>query len=194
MARRLAALRARMAGDALDAVLFTSYHNINYYATSCTAPSAASTVSWSTPDDGRPRSRANIDGGQPWRRTLRRQHRLHRLAARQLLPRACRQLSREPRRVGRRVRPSDPASATPSWRPRCPACELVDISAPACGMRMIKSAEEIALIRNGRADRRHRRRAPARRDRRRRARARGRAALDAGDGARDRPHASRTPN
>ena len=58
-----------MADDAIDAVLFTSYHNINYY------------------DDflycafGRPYGlvvsqerttsiSANIDGGQPWRRGL----------------------------------------------------------------------------------------------------------------------------
>ena len=32
MERRLLALRKHMAGDGLDAVVFTSYHNVNYYS------------------------------------------------------------------------------------------------------------------------------------------------------------------
>jgi len=68
MERRLAALRVHMSANGVDVALFTSYHNVCYfsgflytafgrpYALVVTAD-ASTTVS------------ANIDGGQPWRRS-----------------------------------------------------------------------------------------------------------------------------
>ena len=69
MESRLTALRKQMADYGLGAVVFTSYHNINYYSdflyTAFGRPYAlvvtldsATTVS------------ANIDAGMPWRRTF----------------------------------------------------------------------------------------------------------------------------
>ena len=46
MESRLTALRKQMADDGMDAVVFTSYHNINYYSDSSTPRSAVPTP-WS---------------------------------------------------------------------------------------------------------------------------------------------------
>jgi creatinase len=146
MARRLAALRARMAGDALDAVLFTSYHNINYYDDFlyCAFGRPYGLVV----DHARTTSiSANIDGGQPWRRGYgdnlvytdwQRDNFYH--ALRQLVPyRARLGVEFDHLTLERHAK----------LQAALPGIELVDV-APACMQaRMIKSAEEIALIRAG---------------------------------------------
>ena len=86
MNRRLAALRALMEELDLEAVLFTSYHNINYYADFLYCSFGRPYGLVVTPDE------PDVDLGEYRLRPavaphLRRQHRLHRLAARQLLPR-----------------------------------------------------------------------------------------------------------
>ncbi|WP_203416402.1 aminopeptidase P family N-terminal domain-containing protein, partial [Paracoccus sp. MKU1] len=69
MQRRQDAIRAHMAQAGIDAALFTSYHNINYYADFLYCQfgrryglvidhDKATTIS------------AGIDGGQPWRRSF----------------------------------------------------------------------------------------------------------------------------
>jgi creatinase len=146
MARRLAALRAQMAASRLDAVLLTSYHNVNYY------------------DDflycafGRPyglvvdheRSTlvtANIDGGQPWRRGFG-DNLVYTDWQRDNFYRALQALIPDRSRLGVEFdhltleRQAQLAAALLEVEP-------VDI-APACmHARMVKSAEEIALIKAG---------------------------------------------
>ena len=46
-ANRQAKLRAYMARHGIDAAVFTSYHNINYYSDFCIAPSAVIMGWWS---------------------------------------------------------------------------------------------------------------------------------------------------
>ena len=68
MDRRLAALRALMDELDLEAVLFTSYHNINYYGDFlyCSFGRPYGLV---VTQDGQTSVSANIDYGQPYRRT-----------------------------------------------------------------------------------------------------------------------------
>jgi creatinase len=67
MARRLL-LRAHMADQAIDAALLTSYHNINYYGDFlyCAFGRPYGLV---VSQDATTLISANIDGGQPWRRS-----------------------------------------------------------------------------------------------------------------------------
>ena len=69
MQRRLDAIRKVMADKGIDAALFTSYHNINYYSDFLFCQFGRRygllvdhTISTSIT--------AGIDGGQPWRRTF----------------------------------------------------------------------------------------------------------------------------
>src|SRR5699024_5308345 len=66
--RRLSKLRTHMAEAGLDAVLMTSYHNINYYSDFlyCYFGRAYGLV---VTQDKATTISANIDGAQPWRRT-----------------------------------------------------------------------------------------------------------------------------
>ncbi len=68
MDRRLARLRALMAELDLEAVLFTSYHNINYYADFLYC-SFGRSYGLIVTADGQTSVSANIDYGQPYRRT-----------------------------------------------------------------------------------------------------------------------------
>jgi creatinase len=62
-------LRELMARENIDAVLFTSYHNINYYADFVYRSFGRKYGLAVTPKKVVSIS-ANIDGGQPWRRTV----------------------------------------------------------------------------------------------------------------------------
>jgi creatinase len=145
-ARRQSALRRIMGEATVEAVLFTSIHNVNYYADflycSFGRPyglvvTADRVVSLS----------ANIDGGQPWRRTVgdnlvytdwQRDNFYRALAS--VLP-ACRRLGVEFDHLTLEKRAK--------LETLYPGIVLIDI-APACmRSRMIKSAEEIAHIRQG---------------------------------------------
>ena len=82
-ANRQAKLRAYLAQNNIDAAVFTSYHNINYYSDFVYCSFGRSI--WTGRDPGQHRTiSANIDGGQPCRRSVGRKHHLYRLAARQL--------------------------------------------------------------------------------------------------------------
>lgn len=144
--RRLTALRSIMAANHVPAVLLTSMHNIAYYTGflycsfgrpfGCVVtPDACTTIS------------ANIDGGQPWRRTVgdnviytdwRRDN--FWFAAKQLLPKGKR-IGVEGDHLTLHHRDS---LFDFLGRP-----ELVDLAPAIMGSRMIKSAEEIALIKEG---------------------------------------------
>ena len=143
MERRLGAIRAVMADGGVDAALFTSYHNINYYSDFlyCSfgrryglvvTPEAATSIS------------AGIDGGQPARRSFggnvtytdwRKDNWFH----------AVRTLTGGVRRLGIEF---DHVSLDTMalLRAEFPAMEFVDIAAPAMRLRMVKSPEEIAHI------------------------------------------------
>ena len=68
MDRRLQALRTHMAEQDIEAVVFTSYHNINYYSDFLYCSFGRSYGLVVTADNHTTIS-ANIDGGQPWRRS-----------------------------------------------------------------------------------------------------------------------------
>ena len=146
MDRRLARLRALMGELDLEAVLFTSYHNINYYADFlyCSFGRPYGLV---VTADGQTSISANIDYGQPYRRTYGDnvvftdwQRDNYFRAVEQLIP-GVRRLGIEFDHVTLQTREK--------LERFLPAVELVDVSAGCMRGRMIKSPEEIAVIRNG---------------------------------------------
>jgi creatinase len=146
MERRLAGLRGLMAEREIDATLCTSIHNINYFGDFlyCSFGRAYGLVV--TPDDQTTIS-ANIDGGQPWRRTFG-DNVVYTDWQRDNYFRAAAELLAGARRVGiefDHVTLQNRAKLEAAL----PGVELVDISGGAAALRMVKSAEEIAVIRNG---------------------------------------------
>jgi creatinase len=146
---RQGALRRRMAEARIDAILFTSIQNINYYADflycSFGRPfglvvTQKEVVSIS----------ANIDAGQPWRRTVGDRNVVYTDWRRDNYFRAVQQEIPNRGRVGvefDHLTVERQAKLTAAL----PAAEIVDIGALTMQLRMIKSAEEIALIENGAA-------------------------------------------
>ena len=146
MARRSAAMQARMDAAGIDACLFTSYHNICYFSGflyckfgrrygAVLNAAGVTTVS------------AAIDGGQPWRRSVgdnvtytdwRRDS--YFTALKDLLP-GVKRLGVEFDEVSLDLKMLLDA--------HFPGVELVDCAAEAMALRTIKSAEEHVLIRKG---------------------------------------------
>jgi creatinase len=146
MNRRLAGLRTHMAAADIDAVLFTSYHNINYFSDYlyCAFGRAYGLVV--TGDDATTIT-ANIDGGQPGRRAFgdnltytdwQRDNYSH--AVQQLAPAR-----------GRMGIEYDHLTLRNMERLKAalPGVEFVDIAAPMMRQRMVKSDQEIAVIKDG---------------------------------------------
>ena len=146
MNRRLDGLRTHMAVADIDAALFTSYHNINYFSDFlyCSFGRAYGLVV--TGDDATTIT-ANIDGGQPGRRTFgdnltytdwQRDNYIH----------AVQQLAPARGRIGIEY---DHLTLQNMDRLKAalPGVEFVDIAAPMMRQRMVKSSEEIAVIKNG---------------------------------------------
>ncbi|MDD9992071.1 MAG: aminopeptidase P family N-terminal domain-containing protein, partial [Rhodospirillales bacterium] len=69
MNRRLATLRDHMAEKQIDACLFTSYHNVNYFSDFLYC-SFGRNYGLAVTQEGQTTISANIDAGQPWRRTF----------------------------------------------------------------------------------------------------------------------------
>jgi len=146
MSGRLGRLRAHMAREDIDAVLFTSIHNINYFTGFVYCAFGRSYGLVVTQDRSTTIS-ANIDGGQPWRKSFGDQlvytdwQRDNYFAAvKELIPGS--------RRVGvefdhMSVEIHGKLSAVLA------RTELVDVGVATMGMRLIKSSEEIALITQG---------------------------------------------
>ncbi|MEM7291863.1 MAG: M24 family metallopeptidase [Pseudomonadota bacterium] len=144
MQSRLDRLRERMSAENVDAVLMTSYHNINYYADFLYCAfgrpyglliSHDSSVSIS----------ANIDGGQPWRRTFG-DNIVYTDWQRGNYYRAVQKLVGDgARRIGIEFDHLNLQNHA-KLQEALPQCELVDISLMAMQMRMVKSAEEIDWI------------------------------------------------
>ncbi|MBY5972120.1 aminopeptidase P family protein [Ferrimonas balearica] len=145
-AARLARLRAIMAEMDLPVVVLTSMHNIAYYSgflycsfgrpyACVVTPEACTTVS------------ANIDAGQPWRRSHG-ENVIYTDWQRDNYWRAVRDLAGGARRVGIE---GDHLTLAQSAKLAefLGAPEVVDVAPATMQARMIKSAEEIALIREG---------------------------------------------
>lgn len=145
--RRHATLRAHMAAHDIDAVLFTSYHNINYYSDflycSFGRPFGLVVTQHKVVSIS-----ANIDGGQPWRRTVGDYNVVYTDWRRDNYFRAVQQEIDDRGRVGVEF-DHLPVERMEKLRAALPGVSFVDISAPTMRMRMVKSDEEIALIRHG---------------------------------------------
>ena len=148
MDRRLAGLRAWMERENVDNCLFTSIHNINYFAgfVVCgfgrhyglvVAPDSHSTIS------------ANIDYGRPWRRSFA-DNLVYTDWHEDNFIRAVQSLCGRPNRVGIEFNHVTCALRA-QLEAALPNATLVDAGAATMRMRMIKSAEEHALIRDGAA-------------------------------------------
>ncbi|NBF06148.1 M24 family metallopeptidase [Pseudomonas sp. Fl5BN2] len=146
-ARRLNSLRAYMTQHEIDAVLFTSYHNINYYADFLYC-SFGRQYALAVTQAGTVLISANIDGGQPGRRAVCDAQVVYTdwqrgnffIAVKQALPRVAR-LGLE---FDQLTLPNHLA-----FTELYPQAQLLDIAAPCMSMRMLKSAEEQTLIRHG---------------------------------------------
>ncbi|UOT02492.1 M24 family metallopeptidase [Rhodococcus opacus] len=150
MDRRLVALRKHMADNGFDAVLFTSYHNINYYSdflyTVFGRPYALVVT-----QDGSTTVSANIDAGMPWRRSFgenvvytdwRRDN--FEYAVQQVLAK---------QGISRGSLGVEDDHLTPDVRTRIaavlPGMTFTDVAKATMRQRMIKSPEEIELIKHG---------------------------------------------
>jgi creatinase len=143
MQRRLDAIRAHMAQAGVDAALFTSYHNINYYSDFlyCAFGRRYGLV---VTHEASTSISAGIDGGQPARRTFggnvtytdwQKDNYFH----------AVRTLTGGAKRLGIEF-DNVTIDTLNLLEAEFPGMEFVDIAAPAMRLRMIKSAEEIAHI------------------------------------------------
>jgi creatinase len=148
--RRLAGLRSIMAAKDLDAVVLTSYHGIKYYSDFLFTTFGRSYALVVTPDD-QVTVTANIDAGMPWRRSYgenivytdwRRDNFQHGVQE------ALRQRGITPRRLGVEF-DTLPLDGHAKLQAVFPGAQLVDVAQDAMRQRMIKSAEEIAVITHG---------------------------------------------
>jgi creatinase len=146
MARRIDRLRAHMAQAAIDAVVFTSIHNINYYADFLYCSFGRPYALVVTQTEATSVS-ANIDGGQPWRRTVG-DNLVYTDWQRDNYVRAVQRLVGRARRVGIEHDHLN-LDMHAKLRAALPDAELVDVAKAAMAQRMVKSDEEIAVIRNG---------------------------------------------
>lgn len=143
MRRRQDAIRRHMADSGIDAALFTSYHNINYYADFLYCQFGRR-YGFVIDQDNATSISAGIDGGQPWRRTFghnitytdwQKDNYFH----------AVRQLVGGAKRIGIEFDHVN-VELLHLLKAEFPAIEFVDIAAAAMRLRMVKSAEEIAFI------------------------------------------------
>jgi creatinase len=150
MERRLTGLRAIMAEKELDAVILTSYHNIKYYSDFLFTYFGRSYAMVVTADDTVTIT-ANIDAGMPWRTSYgenivytdwRRDNYYY------AIQEGLRQRGiANPRRLG--VEDDNlPLHNRDRIQAAFPDAELIDVSQAAMRQRMIKSAEEIEVIRH----------------------------------------------
>jgi creatinase len=148
--RRVAGLRRHMEAGGIAATLFTSYHNINYFSDFLYCGFGRPYGLIITADRHVTIS-ANIDGGQPWRRSFgdnlvytdwRRDNYLHAVAT---------LLGEAGVRGGRLGVEFDHLTLerAEQLRNALPDLEPVDIAPATMRMRMAKSPAEISLIREG---------------------------------------------
>jgi len=146
--RRESMLRAHMSENAIDHALFTSYHNINYYSDFLYCQFGRS-YAHIIDHDTATTVAANIDGGQPWRRTPG-ANLTYTDWQRDNYFRAIQKLIPAGGRVGIEF-DHVPLQTMEKLRHALPGSDFVDIAAPAMRMRMIKSPAEISHIKQGAA-------------------------------------------
>ena len=146
MTMRQSKLRALMAEKDIDAVLMTSYHNINYYSDFLFCSFGRPYALAVTPDKAVTIS-ANIDGGQPWRRTFG-ENVIYTDWQRDNYFRAIQGELSNPKTLGVEYDHINVENLD-KLKAAFPNTEIVDISKSVMALRMFKSAEEIAVIKNG---------------------------------------------
>ena len=146
MENRLAKLRTQMAVENIDAVIFTSIHNINYYNhfVYCSFGRPYGLV---VTQDKLKSITANIDGGQPWRRGFG-ENVIFTDWEKDNYFKAMQQEVTNSGRVGIEYDHINLENQK-KLQDALSDAELVDISKITMRQRMVKSAEEIELIRNG---------------------------------------------
>ncbi|MFQ5544338.1 MAG: M24 family metallopeptidase [Acidiferrobacterales bacterium] len=146
MSARLAKLRRHMNENDIGAVLFTSFHNINYFDDFlyCAFGRPYGLV---VTQDNSTSITANIDGGEPWRRGFG-GNLVYTDWQQDNYFRAVKQLIANRVKVGIEFDHMSMENAS-KLRAALPEVELVDIGKPTMSMRMIKSPEEIDVIREG---------------------------------------------
>jgi len=143
MHQRARVLRTYMEAEGISHVLFTSYHNIDYYSgfLYCAFGRQYGLV---ISEDVHTTISANIDYGQPWRRSFD-DNLTYTDWRRGNFFRAVQELIPDGSVVG--VEQDHLAvQACERLKEALPACRFVDVSAGVMRMRMIKSSEEIAHI------------------------------------------------
>ena len=143
---RLSRLRNLLVEQNLDSVIFTSYHNINYYSDFLFCHFGRFYAFVVTHDRATLVS-ANIDGGQPWRRTYG-DNLIYTDWQRDNYFRAIQRLVIAGGRVGIE---QDNLTVTNLGKMigALPNTELIDIAPQVMALRMVKSDEEIAHIKQG---------------------------------------------
>ena len=146
METRLVKLRTKMSAENIDSVFFTSIHNINYYNhfVYCAFGRPYGLV---VTHDKLKSITANIDGGQPWRRGFG-ENVIFTDWEKDNYFRAIQQEVTNSGRVGIEYDHINLENMK-KLQDVLPNAELVDNSKMTMRQRMVKSAEEIELIRNG---------------------------------------------
>jgi creatinase len=150
MERRLSALRKVMDDDGVEVALLTSYHNVKYFSdflyTSFGRPYA-----YVVTHDDQFTVSANIDAGMPWRRTYGDNvvyTDWHRDNYIWVIRESLRTRGLSPARIG--VEDDTlPLEMRQKFQAAFPDASLVDVSGPVMKQRLIKSAEEIEVIKHG---------------------------------------------
>lgn len=146
MGNRNAKLRAHLAANDIDAAIFSSIHNINYYAdfVYCSFGRPYALV---VTHDAHTTVTANIDGGQPWRQSFD-DNIVYTDWKKNNYFRALKKLLPTQKRVGIEFDHMT-LERRQLLEEFLPGVEFVDIGVATMQMRMIKSAEEIAVIKQG---------------------------------------------
>jgi creatinase len=146
--RRLENLRAIMAKRDIPSILLTSMHNIAYY-TGFLYCSFGRPYGCLVTHDTCTTISANIDGGQPWRRSPD-NNVIYTDWQRNNYWQAVRDLAGDARRLGYEADHMTVAGQK-NLLSALPGCELVDVALDTMAARMIKSDEELTIIRSGAA-------------------------------------------
>ncbi len=147
MQTRLGKLRQYMAQHDIETVVFTSIHNVNYFSDFLYCSFGRPYGLVVTHDQAVPVA-ANIDGGRPHRQSAGSSHLLYTDWQRDNFFAAVRSLAGNRGRVGVEFDHIN-LSAWQKLQDALPEATLVDIGQATMHMRLIKSDEEIALIRQG---------------------------------------------
>ena len=144
MSARLARLRVCMAEQGIDVALFTSYHTISYYGDFLYCQFGRN-YALVVDQDNVTSVSANIDGGQPWRRTFGGENLVYTDWQRDTYFSAVQSLIKDGATVGIEFDHVNLQNMD-KFKAALPGRRFADIGAGAMRLRMVKSAEEIAHI------------------------------------------------